>query len=120
MARFDDFAPAPPMSTGQVIAACDAGKVDVDLRPPGPKPFGMVPRFEEVVRVNENTTRSVTTHSDRITVHLDVGDRFWAYYRVYWVPSTPSTPPLCPSGQKCCGTANGKCSQCVPINSSCP
>jgi len=33
---------------------------------------------------------------------------------------TPSEPTECPSGQKCCGTANGKCSQCVPINASCP
>jgi hypothetical protein len=121
MARFNDFAPTPPISAGQVIAACSAGTVDVDIRPPGPRPSGMVARFEEVVRVSENTTRSVTTRTDRITVHLDVGNRFWAYYRVYWGAPPPSAPPIeCPIGQKCCGTTNGKCFRCVPANTPCP
>jgi hypothetical protein len=122
MAMFDEFAPNPPSSTAQVIAACNAGMVNIDLRPPSPQPTGMVARFEEVIRVNENTTRYVTTHSDHITVHLDVGDRFWAYYRVYWGNplQPPATPPRCPIGQKCCEVLNGRCSQCVPTNSSCP
>lgn len=62
MAMFEDFAPNPPQSTAQVIAACSAGEVDVDLRPPDPQPAGTVPRFEEILRVNEGTTRRFTTH----------------------------------------------------------
>jgi hypothetical protein len=124
MAMFNDFAPAPPQNTAQVIAACNAGIVDVNISPPSPQPAGKAPRYEEVIRVNEDTIRSVSTHSTHITVHLDVGDRFWAYYRVYWGDPTPTpspTPPRpCPRGQKCCEPANGGCLKCVPTNASCP
>lgn len=102
MAKFNDFAPNPPQSTAQVIAACRAREVEVDLRPPSPQPAGTVPRFEEILRVNEGTTRRITTHSDHITVHLDVRDRFWGYYRVYWGSPLPSPPTSTPSTEEPC------------------
>jgi hypothetical protein len=91
MAEIPTFEPVPPKSTAQVIAACDSGEVDVDLRPPGTQPAGMEPRYEEIITVDEDTRRSVTTLADRITVHLDVGGRFWGYYRVFWGPAPPDS-----------------------------
>ena len=124
MGRIELFAPTPPRSTARVIAACGAGDVEVPLSPPGPRPPGMVPRFEEVVRVNERTTRRFTTRPGSVVVDLDVGGRFWAYYRVYWGDSLPPPPPsrprTCPTGEKCCEPVAGGCARCVPINRACP
>jgi hypothetical protein len=65
-------------------------------------------------------------HSDHITVHLDVGDRFWGYYRVYWdnpqPPPPPPPPQRCSASQQCCGTVNpdGSCDDCWPRGRPCP
>lgn len=124
MGKLDSFEPNPPRSTASVIAACSAGQVDVDLRPPDPQPAGAGPHYEEIITVNEGTTRSVTVHPDRITVHLDVGDRFWAYYRLFWgspIPQPdPPMPAACPRGQMCCESGDDGCSLCVPSDRSCP
>jgi hypothetical protein len=129
MGKIPSFEPAPSQSTAQVIAACASGAVDVDLRPPMPRPPGAEPRYEEVITVDEGTRRSVTTHSDRITVHLDVGERFWGYYRVYWGAAPPPTnpppptdppPAHCPRGQRCCEPVAGGCALCAPVGSPCP
>jgi hypothetical protein len=124
MGKIPSFEPQPPQSTAQVIAACDSGAVDVDLRPPMPQPAGTIPHYEEIITVDEGTTRSVTTHADRITVHLDVGGRFWGYYRVSWVAApSPTNRPLarCPRGQQCCEEeADGSCAVCAAADGSCP
>jgi hypothetical protein len=56
-----------------------------------------------------------------VLVHLQQVQRK-ALTIVEILPSVPTTsePTECPSGQKCCGTANGRCSKCVPANASCP
>jgi hypothetical protein len=58
----------------------------------------------------------------RVLVHLQqVLKKALTIIEIHPNVHTPSEPPECPRGQKCCGTAaNGRCSQCVPANASCP